>query len=58
MRLANLLKLHRVAKGIDQRTLAAEIGINAPALSRLETGKTIHVAETMKVLVWLCGESS
>ncbi len=53
MRLAKMLKLYRAAEGIDQRTLARNIGISASQLCRLEQGKELRLASMVKLLKWM-----
>lgn len=52
-RLGELLRLYRVMRGLDLRSLGAEIGISAPTLMRIEHGRALDAATFVKILAWL-----
>lgn len=56
MRLGVVLRKYRAMVEVPVRDLAQEIGISAPALSRIENGKAMDVATFMKILSWLTSE--
>ena len=49
----NMLRLHRVWANLDQKDLAAEIGVSASSLCRFEQGKGMDEAGTIKLIAWL-----
>ena len=53
MRIAQMIRVHRASFGILQKDLAAEIGIEPHALSRLEQGQLPDVSTYTKVAAWL-----
>lgn len=53
MRIATMIRLYRATEGIDQKALAAEIGIGASVLSRVEKGKSPDAAGALKIMTWL-----
>lgn len=50
------MRLYRATSDQDQKEIAADIGIPAKTLSRLENGKSIDQQATIKVMAWLFGE--
>lgn len=57
MRLGIALRLVRVTQGTSLRELAAEVGISASTLSRVENGIGCDVHTLLKLLGWLLGGS-
>lgn len=53
MIISKMIRLHRATSDKDQKAIAADIGIPAKALSRLESGKNIDQQATIKVMAWL-----
>lgn len=54
-RLAYLLRVYRGVRQLsrDTRTVAAQIGISAATLNRIERGHAMDAATMLKVLNWL-----
>ncbi len=52
-RLGDAIRLYRQSKRLLQKDVAAEIGIPAGALSRLENGGGLDMADFAKVSAWL-----
>lgn len=53
MRLSKMIKLYRAAEGMDQKTMAQEIGVATSTLCRLEGGKSISLEGFAKLFSWL-----
>ena len=56
MRLSEVLRKWRALREITLRELAAEFGISAPTLSRIEHGRQCDAETLVKILVWLTAE--
>ena len=56
MIISKMMRLYRATSDQDQKEIAADIGIPAKTLSRLENGKSIDQQATIKVMAWLFGE--
>jgi transcriptional regulator with XRE-family HTH domain len=52
-RLGDAIRLYRQSLRLLQKDVAAEIGIPAGALSRLENGGGLDMADLVKVMAWL-----
>lgn len=48
-----MLRQYRALAEIDQKALAAEIGVSASSLCRFEAGKALDEAGTVKLIAWL-----
>jgi DNA-binding XRE family transcriptional regulator len=48
-----MLRQYRLLAEIDQKTLAAEIGVSASSLCRFEQGKAMDEAATVRLIAWL-----
>jgi len=57
MRLGAILRKWRAVQEISTRTLAAEIGISAATLSRIERDEDMDGKTLAKILNWLTGET-
>lgn len=56
MRLARMLKLYIAAEGLEQKKVAAEIGIGESTLSRFMSGEALPAADAYaRVLAWCSG---
>lgn len=53
MRLAILLKRYRIFEEINQRDFAAELGISASTLCRIERGEEMDGNTLAKILTWM-----
>lgn len=53
MIISKMMRLYRDTSDQDQKAIAADIGIQAKTLSRLEGGKNIDQQATIKVMAWL-----
>jgi len=53
-----MLRRHRLLSEIDQKDMAAQIGISASSLCRFEAGKSLDEAGTIKLIAWLFGYAS
>ncbi len=51
-----MIRQHRMTFGIEQRDLAATIGISASSLCRFERGKALDEAGTIRLIAWLFGQ--
>lgn len=58
MRLGTVLRKYRAMAEVPVRDLAQEMGISAPALSRIENGKAMDIQTFMKILEWLTSEDA
>jgi len=56
MIISKMIRVHRANSDKDQKVIAADIGIPAKTLSRLESGKNIDQLAAIKVMAWLFGE--
>lgn len=56
MRISRMMRLHRATSDKDQKAIAADIGIPAKTLSRLESGKNIDQLATIRIMAWLFKE--
>lgn len=52
---AKMLRLYRAGESMDQKQLAAAIGIPASTLSSIERGKSVEWPSAVKVLTWMFG---
>ena len=52
-RIGKLLKLHRAVTEQEQKDLAAEIGIGASTLCRIEKGKSCSMEAAGRLINWL-----
>lgn len=50
-----MLRQYRALADIDQKDLAAAIGISASSLCRFEQGKSLDEAGTVRLIAWLFG---
>lgn len=57
MKLCDVLKLYRWAAKLGLRELAAEIGLSASTLSRIEGGEVPNGSGLAKLLCWLIRQS-
>ncbi len=57
MRIAKMIRIWRASEGIDQKDLAAEIGIGASVLSRVEKGKSPDAAGAVKIMAWMLSDA-
>lgn len=54
MKLGKMIRNYRETRGIEQDTLAAQIGIGVTVLSRIESGQRSPSWETLqKIINWL-----
>ena len=51
-----MMRVHRATSDKDQKAIAADIGIPAKTLSRLESGKNIDQLATIRIMAWLFKE--
>ncbi len=51
-----MLKQYRLLNDIEQKALAAEIGISASSLCRFEKGKSLDGQGTLQLVAWLFRE--
>ncbi len=58
MRLGKLLKQHRAFAGYGIRQFAAELGVSAATLSRIERGENMDGKTLAKILSWLLTENT
>jgi len=56
MIISKMMRLHRATSDKDQKAIAADIGIPAKTLSRLESGKNIDQLATIRIMAWLFKE--
>lgn len=56
MIISKMMRLYRATSDKDQKEIAADIGIPAKTLSRLENGKGIDQLATIKIMAWLFGD--
>ena len=56
MRISKMMRIHRATSDKDQKAIAADIGIPAKTLSRLESGKNIDQLATIRIMAWLFRE--
>jgi len=52
---AKMLRLYRAGESMDQKQLAAAIGIPASTLSSIERGRSVEWPSAVKVLTWMFG---
>jgi DNA-binding XRE family transcriptional regulator len=55
--LGKMLRVYRASQDISQKDLAADIGIEAATLCRIEDGKTGDQHTIGKIIAWLLGIS-
>ena len=55
MRTAGLLRYARRSAGLSQRELAHRAGVPQPAISRIESRRTVPRADTLERLLRACG---
>jgi transcriptional regulator with XRE-family HTH domain len=53
MKVGELLRLWRNVKNIGIRDMAAEIGVSAATLSRLERGENVDGKTLIKLIAWI-----
>jgi transcriptional regulator with XRE-family HTH domain len=58
MRLGDVLRKWRLMSEIDQRTIAAAIGVSFSTLCRIERGKAPDAYSLVKIINWLTSEPS
>lgn len=56
MKLGQVIVAYRTINHLNVRTLAREIGISYPTLSRIERGNGCDSATLTKILTWLLAE--
>lgn len=55
MKLGAVFVAYRESRGLDQSQLAAQIGISASMLCRIEKGKAPAAPTLVRILQWLTG---
>ena len=58
MKLCEVLKQYRWVRKVGVRELAAEIGLSAATLSRIEHGEVPSGPKLAKILIWLLREEA
>lgn len=58
MKLAELLQDHRFTRRLTLRQLAAQIGVSAATISRLEAGRGCDGTTMARLLTWLLAPTS
>lgn len=53
MRIGELLKIYRAMEGFGIRDFAAELGVSAATLSRIERGENMDGKTLAKIITWL-----
>lgn len=58
MKIGRLIENYRVMNRLEQKTVAAEIGVSPGVLGRIERGESVQGESLVKVWAWTFGDDA